>query len=80
MNRGTKLYQLMSARNRKGINVDYLKRDIDDDDILKLVPNILECIQRYHTCCDRWQTRHQVVFPLSVMFEISRKMPEMYER
>ena len=81
LNRPSKLYQLMSARNMKGINVDCLKKEMDDDDILNLVPNILECIHRYHSCCgcDIMQ-RHQVVFPLSIMFEVSRKMPELYER
>ena len=80
-NRRKKLYCLLSARNRKGINVDCLKKEMEDDDIFKLMPNILECIHRYHSCeVFERRDRKQEVFPLSIMFEMSRKMPEVYER
>ena len=83
MNRGNKLYKLMSARNKEGTNVDCLKREMDDDDIFKLMPNILECIQSYHSCYERTLTHipwRSEVYPLSIMFELSRTMPDIFER
>ena len=84
-NRARKLYHLLSARNREGSNVCHFNLEFGDenenDESLKLVPKVLESVQRYAVsqscgeCID-------YLPPLSVVYEILRgwKMPELYEK
>jgi hypothetical protein len=83
-NRIRKIYHLLSVRNRDENNVHHFNLEFGDDDendeSLKLVPKVLECVHRYAVsqscgeCID-------YLPPLSVVYEILRgwKMPELYE-
>ena len=82
MNRGRKIYGLLSIGNRKGINVRHLNSEFEDDS-LKLVPKVLESVQ-WPLLFNQWPLLFQsdwFVHPLSVMYEILRswKMPTLYE-
>ena len=83
LKRGAKIYQLLSQRNKEGINVKHLKSEFDgedeEDDSLKLVPKVLECVHKYHDCA---LTSEGFICPLSIIYEIIRgwKMPELYEK
>ena len=75
-NRRRKLYHLLSVRNREGSNVRHLNLEFraendEDDDSIKLVPKVLESINR----------SSPIAKPLSILYEITRswKMPELYE-
>jgi len=79
--RGAKIYQLLSKRNEEGSNVKHFNAEFDgedeEEDSLKLVPKVLECVHRY--------SRASLLFtvhPLSIIYEIIRgwKMPELYEK
>ena len=69
--RPKKIYDLLSKRNRKEINVDCLKKEIGGDELFRLVPNILALVHRYYFRAT------QNEFPLSIIYEILRKMPEV---
>ena len=77
MNRGRNIYRLLDSRHRKGTNVQHLDAEFDDDS-LKLVPKVLECVNVYAGYID---PSAPAVHPLSVMYEILRswKMPALYE-
>ena len=47
VNRGRKMYSLLSSRNREGVNVHHLFDEEFDDDSMKLVPKVLECVHIY---------------------------------
>ena len=77
MNRGRKIYSILSSSNREGSNVRHLDSEFEDD-YLKLVPKVLESVHGYagyssHPTGD--------VRPLSIMYEVLRswKMPTLYE-
>ena len=72
VNRGRKIYSLLSSRHLKGSNVQHLDAEFEDDD-LNLVPHVLKCVNIY--------AEYYTVRPLSVMYEILRswKMPTLYE-
>ena len=76
VNRGRKIYSLLSSRNREGNNVYHLDAEFEDDS-LKLVPKVLESVNIYA----RHSYRADTVPPLSIMYEILRswKMPNLYE-
>ena len=46
VNRGSKIFNLLSSRNREGTNVHHLDAEFGDES-LKLVPKVLECIHIY---------------------------------
>ena len=75
--RPKKIYYLLSKRNRKEINVDCLKEEIEGDELFRLVPNILACVYRYYFRSGRATQNDHKVFPLSIICEILRKMPEV---
>jgi len=82
--RGAKIYRLLSERNEDGNNVQHLNSEFNNEDeennnSLKLVPKVLECVQKYHGCTTASQG---YVPPLSILYEVLRgwKMPELYER
>jgi len=96
MNRSRKIYHLLSVRNKEGSNVHHLNaefvEDEDDDSLtLKLVPEVLESIQRYSIpevleSVHRYQSRIvkrpvNKIPPLSIIYEILRgwKVPELYD-
>jgi len=81
LGRGSKIYKLLSERNKEGSNVQHLNSEFEDgdeenDNSLKLVPHVLECVYRYYHNASRINE-----LPLSIMYEILRgwKMPELYE-
>jgi len=80
LKRGAKIYQLLSNRNKEGSNVRHLNSEFDgedeEEDSLKLVPQVLECVHRYPRASKL--TAH----PLSIIYEVLRgwKMPELYEK
>ena len=47
VNRGRKIYNLLSSRNREGMNVHHLDSEFEDHSSLKLVPKVLECVHIY---------------------------------
>ena len=74
VNRGRKIYSILSERNRAKSNVHHLDLEFGDDSVT-FVPEVLECVQRYS------KLRLGVhVPPLSIMFEMLRSwnMPELY--
>jgi hypothetical protein len=75
VNRDLKLYNLLSVRNRTGINVHHLDSEFTDDS-LKLVPKVLE---RVHIYSEDSSTDN--AHPLSIVYELLRswKMPILYE-
>ena len=77
VNRGRKIYSLLSSRNRVGTNVRHLDAEFEDDS-LKLVPKVLESV---HICAGYVDPSASAVHPLSIMYEILRswKMPALYE-
>ena len=82
-NRRSKVYNMLSKRNREGSNVHHLNMEWGDDDSLTLVPHVLECTQK--TGGFKYQFRYvddEEVSPLSIMYEILRswKMPELFEQ
>jgi hypothetical protein len=78
VNRGRKIYSLLSSRHWEGTNVHHLDAEFEDDS-LKLVSNILECVHIYAE--DASPDFTDAVCPLSIMYEILRswKMPTLYE-
>jgi len=76
--RGAKIYQLLSKRNKEGSNVRHFESEFEigdeEEDSLKLVPKVLECIHSYP------RASKLTVHPLSILFEVIRgwKMPELY--
>jgi len=82
-NRRSKVYNMLSLRNREGSNVHHLNLEWGDDDSLILVPHVLECVQKTGACVyEHRQEDDEEVAPLSVMYEILRswKMPALFER
>jgi hypothetical protein len=77
VNRGRKIYSLLSSRNREG-NVRHLDSEFEDDDSLKLVPKVLESV---HVYAGYRPPATDYVHPLEIMYEIllSWKMPTLYE-
>ena len=77
VNRGRKIYSLLSSRNRVGTNVRHLDAEFEDDS-LKLVPKVLESV---HICAGYVDPSASAVHPLSIMYVILRswKMPALYE-
>ena len=77
--RARKIYSGLACRNEEGINVHHLDSEFDDDDSLKVVPKVLECVHIYDGYCG--PHRAQSVHPLSIVFSILRnwKMPTLYE-
>ena len=75
VNRGRKIFSLLSSRNREGVNVHHLDAEFDDDS-LKLVPKVLESVSIYAI-----YGKTDDVYPLSITYEILRswKMPILYE-
>ena len=78
-NRERKIYSLLSARNREGVNVQHLDAEFEDEESLKLVPKVLESAHMYARYAS--SSDAMLVHPLSVMYEILRswKMPILYE-
>ena len=87
-NRIRKIYYLLSVRNRDENNVHQFNLEFGDDDendeSLKLVPKVLECVQRYgqRESTDYVRESTDYVPALSVVYEVLRgwKMPELYEK
>jgi len=82
--RVSKIYHLLSVRNREGSNVKHLNLEFEidedeEDNSLKLVPKVLAAIQHYH---DKYLPYNgpQLHHSLSITFEVLRgwKMPELY--
>ena len=75
-NKGEKIYYLLSAMHRDGVNVRHLESEFEDDS-LKLVPKVLESVNIYA----EYGSSTGDVHPLSIMYEILRswKMPTLYE-
>ena len=84
----SKIYHLLSERNKEGSNAHYLNLELDDeeDDVsMKLVPRVLECVHSYHRAAngllssDGYREKYNPVPPFSIMFEILRswKVPEL---
>ena len=84
--RAAKIYRLLSSRNEEGSNVYHLNMEFggDDDengDSLKLVPKVLDSVQRYSKSL-RTNQGSPYKKPLSIIYEIMRswRMPELYEQ
>ena len=78
-----KMHYILSLRHRERSNVQHLntefKDDDDEDDSLKLVPNVLEAV--YKNSHNRSSRCDPILIrPLTIMYEILRgwKMPELY--
>jgi len=79
--RSKKLYTLLSDRNRAGTNIDSIQKGMEEDEVIQLLSDILACVQRYYRGYDRlFPTPQEFVPPLSIMFEMLRKLPEVHER
>lgn len=77
-NRWSKLYTLLSSRNREWTNVRHLNLEFGDDSSSKLVPRVLKFV---HEKYRPWSVRlvEKPEKPLSIMYEILRwKMPSLY--
>jgi len=77
-NRASKVYRLLSSRNRTLSNVTHF-----GDIHVKILPNMLEVVQKYH--CDAiimynldFEFRITYVEPLSIMYEIMRKWDKAF--
>jgi len=79
--RAEKMYKVLSKRNKRGMNVDCLKRKIDNDALPTLFPNVLSRVSYYHEAGEfQFQFRNtelEVVPPLSIMYEMIRKAPDL---
>eukprot|EP00984_Skeletonema_dohrnii_P022838 scaffold11933_cov117-Skeletonema_dohrnii-CCMP3373.AAC.10 len=75
INRGWKVYRLLSFRNQTLSNVQHFG-DID----VKLLPNMLEAVQRYHNAAKEHQSgpRDWGVEPLSIVYEVMRKWDKAF--
>ena len=87
-NRSGKIHHLLSVRNKKeGSNAYHFNLELggeeDDDELLGLVPHVLESVNRYakRRPPPKYHKAYYVSSPLSIMYEIlqSWKMPELYE-
>ena len=67
-NRARKIYALLSSRNKTMSNVQHFS-DVD----LKLLPNILQSVQKYYM-----HTHDPKVNPLSIVYEIMRKWDKAF--
>jgi len=77
-NRARKIYRLLSASNRSmsTSNVQHF----DDIDV-KLLPSILEAVQRYASVVhsdDRYTPDFREVEPLSIVYEVMRKWDKVF--
>ena len=82
VNRGRKIYSLLSSWHKEGVNVRHLNSEFDDDE-LKLVPKVLESVHHCAEYCYSPEGKlHYGVHPLSITYEILRnwKMPSLYEK
>eukprot|EP00573_Skeletonema_grethae_P000029 CAMPEP_0201687898 /NCGR_PEP_ID=MMETSP0578-20130828/1744_1 /ASSEMBLY_ACC=CAM_ASM_000663 /TAXON_ID=267565 /ORGANISM="Skeletonema grethea, Strain CCMP 1804" /LENGTH=568 /DNA_ID=CAMNT_0048172077 /DNA_START=24 /DNA_END=1727 /DNA_ORIENTATION=- len=72
INRASKIYRLLSSRNRMLSNVNHF----DDIDV-KMLPNMLEAVGKYHDAVREYNEnaypRISYVEQLSIMYEIMRK-------
>eukprot|EP00984_Skeletonema_dohrnii_P007208 scaffold2601_cov127-Skeletonema_dohrnii-CCMP3373.AAC.7 len=68
INRGWKIYSVLSTRNETMSNVQHF----DDIDV-KIMPNILEAVQTYATNVDDSKVK-----PLSIVYEIMRKWDKVF--
>ena len=77
--RSMKIHYVISLRHREGSNVRHLNAEFEDkeEDSLKLVPYVLECVQKTGGFVSS-----DSIHPLSIMYEVLRgwKMPELYEK
>ena len=77
--RKIKIHHVLSLRHREGSNVQHLNSEFEDEeeDSLKLVPYVLECVQKTGGFVSS-----DSVKPLSIMYEVLHgwKMPELYEK
>ena len=81
INRGRKIYSVLSSRNREGTNVRHLDAEFEDDD-LKFVPKVLESVHNHiRLAKSSTYPTDSAVQPLSIMYGILRswKMPTLYE-
>ena len=74
INRGSKIYSLLSCRNKTGSNAKHF----DDLDV-KILPNMLDAVQKYQN----HENGHDLsIFrgaePLSILFEIMRKWDKVF--
>jgi hypothetical protein len=70
-NRGRKIYSILFFRNKTMSNVQHF-----DDIDLKLLPNMLESVQRYSKYAPRWQKLK--VGALSIVYEVMCKWEKAY--
>jgi len=70
-NRDRKIYSILSSRNKTISNVQHF----DDIDV-KLLPNVLESVQRYSKYATRWH-KHESK-PLSIVYEVMRKWDKAF--
>jgi hypothetical protein len=66
INRGRKIYSILSSRNETMSNVQHFG-NID----LKILPNMLEAVQKYSTYVSKYDPK--VKKPLSIVYEVMRK-------
>jgi hypothetical protein len=70
-NRGRKIYSILSSRNKTMSNVEHFG-NFD----VKLLPNMLETVQRYSKYVVRWH-KHEVE-ALSIVYEVMRKWDKVF--
>mmetsp|Transcript_6384 Transcript_6384/g.9311 ORF Transcript_6384/g.9311 Transcript_6384/m.9311 type:complete len:385 (+) Transcript_6384:1-1155(+) len=77
INRASKIYRLLSSRNRMLSNVNHF----DDIDV-KMLPNMLEAVGKYHDAVREYNENAYPPFsyvdPISIMYEIMRKWDKAF--
>ena len=75
INRGMKIYHLLSLRNKTMSNAQHLG-DID----VKILPNMLAAVQKYHDASTKYDLTNELddVKPLSIVYEIMRKWDKAF--
>jgi Leucine-rich repeat (LRR) protein len=72
-NRGRKIYSILSFRNKMMSNVQHF----DDVDV-KLLPKMLESVQRYSKYVVRGHKHDSIVEALSIVYEVMRKWDKVF--
>eukprot|EP00986_Skeletonema_menzelii_P013449 scaffold7852_cov151-Skeletonema_menzelii.AAC.14 len=74
INRGSKIYYLLSCRNKTGSNAKHF----DDLDV-KILPNMLDAVQKYQNHANGHDLSiFRGAEPLSILFEIMRKWDKVF--
>ena len=79
VNRGRKIYHLLSSRNKTMSNAKYF-----ENNDAKILPNMLTCVQKYHDASIHYDLKNKMykhdpkVDPLSIVYEVMRKWDKAF--